>query len=164
MAWVFPLLFLAWPVVEIAVLIKIANWLGWPGAIAGIILSGLIGLALLRSQGLATARRVQTQMTSGEMPVAALFDAACLAVAGCLLMLPGFVTDLLALPLLLPPVRHLLRRLLAGRLVPRSDRDGRTSTTATMIEGEWTVVDEAEGESDPDRNNPPPPPKSLPRK
>lgn len=140
MAWVFPLLFLAWPVVEIAVLIKVANWLGWPGAIVGIILSGLAGLALLRNQGVATARQAQMQMNRGEMPVAALFDTACLAVAGILLMLPGFVTDLLALPLLLPPARHLLQRLLAARLVTRPGRSGATMTT--VIEGEWTVIDE----------------------
>lgn len=155
MAWVFPLLFLAWPVVEIAVLIKVANWLGWPGAIAGIILSGLAGLALLRNQGLATARRAQKQMSHGEMPMEALFDAACLALAGGLLMLPGFVTDLLALPLLLPSARHFLQRLLAARLGSRSGRSGTPATT--VIEGEWKVVEEDKDNKDDDA----PPPKAL---
>ena len=150
MAWVFPLLFLAWPVVEIAVLFKIANWLGWSGAIGGIIFSGLAGLALLRSQGLATAKRVQGQMSRGEMPIGALFDGACLALAGGLLLIPGFVTDLLALPLLLPAVRHLIRRRLAARLRPMSTGSGASSTT--VIEGEWTVVE----------NEDPPPPSDLP--
>lgn len=153
MPWVFLLLFLAWPVVEIAVLIKVAHWLGWPGAILGIILSGLAGLTLLRNQGLATARRAQMQMSQGEMPVEALFDAACLALAGGLLMLPGFVTDLLALPLLLPPARHWLQRLLAARLTVQAPPRG--PATTTVIEGDWIVVDE-------DKDDPSPP-KQLPR-
>lgn len=140
MAWVFPFLFLAWPVVEIAVLIEVAQWLGWPGAIAGIILSGLAGLAVLRNQSLATARMAQTQMNRGEMPVAALFDGACLALAGGLLMLPGFVTDLIALPLLLAPVRKLLRRALSAR-VTGGGRGPANAGRPTVIEGEWTVVE-----------------------
>ncbi|PKU21762.1 FxsA family protein [Telmatospirillum siberiense] len=144
MAWVFPFLFLAWPVVEIAVLIEVAQWLGWPGAIAGIILSGLAGLAVLRTQSLATARLAQAQMNRGEMPVAALFDGACLAVAGGLLMLPGFVTDLIALPLLLAPVRQLLRRALGSRL-GGSGPAGSGGGTTTVIEGDWTVVEENDG-------------------
>ncbi|HXP96810.1 MAG TPA: FxsA family protein [Telmatospirillum sp.] len=139
MAWVFPLFFLAWPVVEIAVLIKIAGWLGWPGAIIGIVLSGMAGVALLRRQGLTTAQLAQTQLRQGEMPIGPLFDGACLALAGGLLLLPGFVTDLLALPLLFPPFRHLLRRLLAKRFVVQTRS---ASAGPAVIEGEWTVVKE----------------------
>lgn len=149
MAWVIPLLFLAWPAVEIAVFVEVAHWVGWMGAIAGIVLSGLVGAALLRLQGLATARRAQAQLGRGEMPVGELFDGACLAVAGILFFLPGFVTDIVALILLLPPVRMLLRGQLAGRLRSATD-----AGSVTIIEGDWQVVDDG-----PD----PKPPPELPR-
>ncbi|MDR3439613.1 FxsA family protein [Telmatospirillum sp.] len=141
MAWILPLLFLAWPVIEIAAVITVAGWLGWPGAIAGIVLSGALGLALLQRQGLATARVAQDQMRQGEMPVGALFDGTCLALAGLLLLLPGFVTDLLALPLLLPPVRRLLGLALASRIRPMSSGPSPTPGRTTVIDGEWVVVD-----------------------
>jgi UPF0716 protein FxsA len=126
-------------VVEIAVLVKVAGWITWPGAIAGIIFSGMAGAALLRSQGLAMAQQAQSQMRQGEMPIGPLFDGACLALAGILLLLPGFVTDLLALPLFMPPFRRLLRRILAKQFGGRTNRPGRSAQSG-VIEGEWVVI------------------------
>lgn len=141
MAWLFPFLFLAWPAAEIFVLIEVAGWLGWPAAIAGLVLSGVAGMALLRTQGLATARQVQDQMNRGEMPVDALFDGACLALAGGLLMIPGYITCLLGLGLLAPPARGGLRRLLGSRFTATADASRGPSSGQTVIDGEWTVVD-----------------------
>jgi UPF0716 protein FxsA len=150
MAWVIPLFLLAWPVVEIAVLLQIADWLGWFGAIAGIILSGMVGGAMLRRQGLAMAQQAQIQMRQGEMPMGSLFDGACLAFAGLLLLLPGFVTDLLALPLLLPPFRHLAQRILAKRFDVRTNGSP-GSVSNDVIDGEWVVVED-EDPVPPERN------------
>lgn len=157
MAWAVPILLLAWPALEIAIFIEVARWLGLLGAIGGIVASGLIGFALLRRQSLATARTVQGQLNHGELPVGALFDAACQAVAGLLFLLPGFLTDLLAAALLIPPVRRLLlgvisRRLRAAGAVP-PERKG-----PTTIEGEWVVVDRDEDHP----NDPPLDPPRLP--
>lgn len=151
MASILPFFLLAWPVVEIAAVIMVAGWIGWLAAIALLILSSMAGMALLRRQGLATARRVQADMQSGVMPGLSLFDAACLAVAGLLLALPGFVTDILALLLLMAPVRRLIGRRLQRHLVraPATAPDG-----APVIDGDWVVVKE---EADP------PDHKSLPR-
>jgi UPF0716 protein FxsA len=141
MAWALYLFLLAWPVAEIAAFIQVAHWIGWLGAVAGIILSGMAGMALLRVEGLATATRAQAQLGRGEMPVAELFNGACLAAAGLLLIVPGFLGDLVAIALVSPPVRALLRRWLAGHLTRA------TMTTpsdhpadSTVIEGEWEVV------------------------
>jgi UPF0716 protein FxsA len=153
MAWVIPLLFLGWPAIEIAVFVEVARWVGWLGAIAGIVLSGMVGIAFLRVQGVAAAHRAQVQLGRGEMPVRELFDGACLAAAGLLFFLPGFVSDLVAIVLLLPPVRMLLRRHLAGRLRTATDIP---AGTVTIIEGDWQVVTE------PDEPNPKPPSRELP--
>lgn len=118
-------------------------------------------MALLRNQGLATAQRAQKQLNSGQMPVAELFDGACLAVAGILFMLPGFVTDLLGFPLLIPPLRRWLRGLLAARL--QAGRGGRGGPT--VIEGEWEVVrrEDEGGEPPPKDGGDGPSPRLPPR-
>jgi UPF0716 protein FxsA len=133
MAWLFLALLIGWPVIEITVFFLVADWLGLPAAVSGILLSSLIGLAVLRAQGLAIARRAQAELATGRMPMRQLFDGACLAVAGILFLLPGFVTDVVALALMLPLVRGLLRRLLSGRL--RVVEAG-----PPVIDGEWHEV------------------------
>ncbi len=154
MGWLFPLLLLAWPVVEIAVLIQIADWIGWIAAIGVIVLSGMAGGWLLRQQGLATARQMQAEMRHGVMPVGALFDQACLAVAGLLLLLPGFITDLLALALLLPPLRVLLRGALLRRFVAGQTPGGSPAGPTTVIDADFTIIDD--DRPDPtDRDQPP---------
>lgn len=137
MASVFTIVLLAWPVVEIAAFVWVARWLGILGALAAIILSSLVGFALLRRQGLTMAENARRQMAQGEMPVGTLFDGACLAVAALLLILPGFVSDLVAVALLLPPVRAMLRTGLAKRLHPAARPEG-----PTVIEGEYREVHE----------------------
>lgn len=139
MAWVLPILLLAWPASEIAAFIGVARWIGFAGALAGIVLSSLAGLMLLRVQGLATAQRAQAQLNRGEMPVGALFDGACLAVAGLLFLLPGFVTDAIGAVLLLPPVRRVIRVVLTRHLQGGNRPPG--AGGPTVIEGDWQVVD-----------------------
>jgi UPF0716 protein FxsA len=162
MAWVFIIVLLALPVAEIAAFIQVAHWIGLLGAIAGVVLSGVLGLSLLRNQSLSTARRVQDGLNRGEMPVVEVFDGACLAIAGVLLILPGYLSDCLALLLLLPPVRLLLRLWLAQRLLRPMMESGEERAPAhsgpAVIEGEWVVVEHDEGETP---SQPPVPPKSL---
>ena len=160
MAWVFIIVLLALPVAEISAFIQVAHWIGLLGAVAGVVLSAVLGLSLLRSQGLATARRVQGCLNRGEMPVAEVFDGACLAIAGMLLILPGYLSDCLAFPLFLPPVRMLLRLWLARRLLRPMMQAGKDAAPnrpgPSVIEGEWVVVEHD------DEKTPPPPPRSLP--
>ncbi len=107
-----PLLFLALfigvPLIEIALFVEVGGWLGlWP-TIAIVVLTAVIGTALLRRQGLATLRRAQTEMDAQRLPVRELFDGACLLVAGVLLLTPGFFTDAIGFILLVPPLRHII--------------------------------------------------------
>ena len=139
MGWILIIILLAWPVVEITVFVQVAEWIGWLGAILCVVLSGMAGMALLRREGLATANQAQAMFNRGELPVRALFDAATLTLAGLLLMLPGFVTDLLALPLLLAPFRSLLYGWLAGRFTIVGTGSA-PSGGPTIIEGEWREV------------------------
>ncbi|MDP6708660.1 MAG: FxsA family protein [Alphaproteobacteria bacterium] len=149
MAWIVLFLFLAVPLVEIAVFIEVGGWLGlWP-TLAVIVATAVAGTALLRWQGLSTLARAQAALDRGQLPVAEVFDGACLLVAGALLLTPGFVTDAVGGLLFLPPFRALLRGLIAHRLTaglraprPEQGPDG-------VIDGEWeeVVVEKQEIES-----------------
>ncbi|MBF0373336.1 MAG: FxsA family protein [Alphaproteobacteria bacterium] len=116
MAWKILLPVIAVPLVEVAVFIKVAGMVGLVQTLLLAVVAGMAGLALLKHQGLATARKAQECMERGEVPVGPAFDGLCLAAAGLFLLIPGFVGDVLALALLLPPVRGWLRRLLGSRL------------------------------------------------
>ena len=96
------------PLVEIAIFIKVGQAVGVLDTLLLLLAAGLAGALLLRVQGWATVLRLRQRLASGEPPVRELFDAACLALAGVLLILPGFLSDLMALLLLIPPVRGLL--------------------------------------------------------
>ncbi|MEZ5854312.1 MAG: FxsA family protein [Hyphomicrobiaceae bacterium] len=96
---------IAVPLLELAVLIKVGQWIGfWPtfGIVIG---TFMIGASVLARSGLAAAFRVQEAMLKGEPPVAAMLDGALLAFAGVLLVTPGFIADTVGFALLLPPVR-----------------------------------------------------------
>ncbi len=116
-------LFIAVPVIEIALFIEIGGWIGlWP-TIAIVVLTAFAGTTLLRLQGLAVLRRVQESAARNELPVAEVFDGFCLLVAGILLLTPGFFTDALGFLLFLPPFRRIAGRAVWGWMV----RSGRVS-------------------------------------
>ena len=158
MAWVFLLILVAWPVMEFAAFAQVASWVGTPLAILGLFLSAALGTAVLRGQSFSTARKVQSQLNQGQMPMRELFDNAAGALAGLLLIIPGYVTDLIGLLLLLPPVRNLLY----GEMTVMIRTSFKASAQAemrreeepkdsTIIEADYKVV----GQTDADPNHPP---------
>lgn len=148
MAWVVLLAVIAVPVVEIALFIKSAQWVGLLPTIIIAIGAGALGIALVRRQGVELLLRARSQMDRGEMPVREVFDGICLAIAGVLLVLPGFFTDILAILLLLPPMRAALRLWLSTRLTtvatPRANTGPGAGPTAgpQVIEAEYHVVED----------------------
>jgi len=99
-------LFIAIPIVEIAVLIQVGEVLGlWP-TIAIVIGSAWLGAKYVRQQGIATMQSVQHKMANGELPSTEIVTGLMLLIAGILLVTPGFVTDTFGLLLLIPKVRE----------------------------------------------------------
>jgi len=143
MAWLLIALVIAVPVVEIAVFIKVAQGIGVLAAVLLAIGAGLFGLVLVRAQGLRTLMRAKAMADRGELPVAEMFDGLCVALAGGLLILPGFLSDLVAIALLLPPVRLGLKVWLARHftLVGHDQPGSGRPTGADVIDGEYTVVE-----------------------
>ncbi len=110
-------LFVLLPLIEIALFVLVGGWLGlWP-TLGLVVLAAVAGMALVRNQGFAALRDVQRSAQGMGDPARPLAHGALIVLAGFLLLLPGFFTDLLALPLLIPPLRDLILRRLAARVV-----------------------------------------------
>lgn len=116
MAFVFLLLLVGMPILEITLLIKGAMAFGLPLVILLTIGTAALGTVVIRHQGLATVQQLQADMAEGRPPVASVVDGAALLVAAPLLMTPGFVTDGIGFLLLVPPLRHAAARMALRRL------------------------------------------------
>lgn len=132
---------------ELYTIVAVADGIGVLPTLLLLVGLGLAGLALVRRQGLATLARVQAQLQAGRPPVAEVFDGVCLLAAGLLLALPGLLTDVAGIALVLPPVRRLLYKALARRLgtagsrVARGGPGPRRRPTGTdLIEGEYEEI------------------------
>jgi UPF0716 protein FxsA len=152
------ILLVALPLLEIAVLIKVGALIGIWLTLAIILLTGVIGLNVLRHQGPGVARRFAQTVRSGEPPVAPMAEAMLLMFAGGCLIAPGLITDAIGLLLLVPPVRIAVARWAAATALPRvihmrrrrptanpaqSNRPGHTAVPP-VIEGEYERLDEHE--------------------
>ncbi|HEY8191226.1 MAG TPA: FxsA family protein [Alphaproteobacteria bacterium] len=104
------LIFLIIPLMEIATFWVVGDEIGALWTIALCIFSVMAGTALVRYQGMTVLIDARRAMIEGRQPAQEIFDGICLAVAGVLLIVPGFLTDMLAFALLVPAVRERLRR------------------------------------------------------
>ena len=136
------LVFLAVPLIEIACFVLVGQAIGlWP-TLAGVLVTALAGAVVLRRQGTALFTEIRTRMGRGELPARALADAMLVAVAGVLLLTPGYFTDLMGLLLLVPPVRGLIYAYLRTRFTVVSTSaegygSGRGSGTVELDDDEW---------------------------
>ena len=92
------------PIVELLLLIQAGAAFGfWPtvGVVVG---TALLGMYMIRQQGMAAIRSAQQDRAAGEVPVGAILTGIRLAFAGILLILPGFMTDAMGFLLLVPGV------------------------------------------------------------
>jgi UPF0716 protein FxsA len=115
MPW-FLLLFIVMPIVEIAILLRVGDALGWLPTLAIVVITAVLGTSMLRQQGMATLARARERMGAGQMPAQQLLEGVLLLIGGVLLLTPGFVTDAFGFACLIP----LSRRWLAAQLVARS--------------------------------------------
>jgi UPF0716 protein FxsA len=104
-----PLVLLA-AIVELTVLVAVVHAIGVLATIGLLILASLFGAALLRHEGARTLGAFVEALRTRTPPHRELLDGMLIAGAGVLIVLPGFVSDVLGLLLLLPPTRALVRR------------------------------------------------------
>lgn len=110
-----PLLFIAIPLVELYFIIVIGEMIGALWTVALVILTAVIGVNLLRIQGMSTLSRAQQNMAQGQIPAMEMLEGVALAVAGVLLITPGFLTDSLGFLCLFPPTRQAMIRAIMSK-------------------------------------------------
>jgi UPF0716 protein FxsA len=135
--WVFLIILL--PVMELYVLIQVGGLIGAWTTIALVLLTAIVGVALLRLQGLSTLARGLRRLDEGQIPAGEMVEGMLLAVAGGFLLTPGFLTDVVGFLLLVPAARVRLSRALLNRLQAGPGSGGSPSSRAPgrVIEGEY---------------------------
>ena len=103
------ILFIVLPIVELAVIIQVGQSIGVFNTIGVLLLVSVVGAWLVRREGLGVWTRFQKQVQTGIVPGREIADGVLILFAGALLVTPGFVTDILGILLLLPPVRAAVR-------------------------------------------------------
>jgi UPF0716 protein FxsA len=163
------LIMLAFPLVEIALLIKAGRAIGLWGVLALILVTGAAGVFVIRTAGLTALQKLFSEFESGGSPVRSMLDQGLKFTGGVLLLLPGLLGDCIGVLLLVPPLRRVLTRS-AGTLwatdtmtetgrppnpfggdPPAGRPDGgargpaprrEAPSTITIIEGEYERIDE----------------------
>lgn len=133
------ILFLVLPILEIWLLISVGEEIGALPTIGLVLLTAVVGVGLLRHQGISTLMRAQEKMRTGEIPAREMAEGIFLAVGGALLLTPGFITDTLGFICLVPG----LRQLVIGRLLSRMVviRPGYGPGTSERRPGEGNVIE-----------------------
>ena len=121
---------------EGSALVFVANHIGWLAAFLLIFFVSMGGAYLVRRQGALALVRMQGALARNESPDAELLDGAFIFAAGLLLFLPGFLTDLAGIALLIPSLRKILAPWLLAHLKNRVAR-GQYIKTYTVYDYEW---------------------------
>jgi UPF0716 protein FxsA len=133
--WIFLVLML-YAAAEIALLIELGNWLGLGWVMAWVAGTVLLGMGVLRTQGVWALRRIARQLQQEILPTKELVDLALVMMAGILLISPGIIADLVGLFLFIPlgrvGVRAILLQLLP-RWIPEEVPDARLRAAASNV-------------------------------
>jgi UPF0716 protein FxsA len=104
------ILFIAVPFAELYVLIQVGHAIGVLDTLGLLLLVSIVGAWLAKREGISVIRRMQAALNAGRVPGTELVDGFLILLAAALMLTPGFLTDIVAIFLLLPPVRALVRR------------------------------------------------------
>lgn len=147
------LAFVTLPVAELlllVVLIQLTN--DWLLVLAVVILTGIIGAALAKRQGLQAWSRIRTALAKGRVPGHEILEGLCIAVAAAFLVTPGVITDIAGFLLLVPAIHRWLARRLAAHFRRKLDvpttarrhqpRRHRSNSGGTVIDVDAEAVDD----------------------
>ena len=110
------LLFTVVPIGELALLIKVGQYIGVGYTLGIVVITGVVGAYLARLQGFLTLRRIQEDINQSRMPTDRLFDGVLILCSGILLITPGFITDIIGFMGLIPFTRNLFKRWLKRKI------------------------------------------------
>ncbi|MFZ5599657.1 MAG: FxsA family protein [Bacillota bacterium] len=122
----FLVLLLVVPIIEMLILVETGRRFGFWVTLGALVILGLVGIYLVRTQGFAVIGKIKQEISLGQVPTTSLLDGLLVLGSGLLLLTPGLLTDFVGLAILLEPVRRVLRHklknlilksILRGRLV-----------------------------------------------
>ena len=140
------LIFVVTPILELWVLIQVGGVIGVLPTVGLVVLTAMVGIALLRHQGFSTLFRAQQKMSEGQIPAQEMVEGIILAIGGALLLTPGFVTDAIGFSCLLPGTRHVFiawgMKRFKGNIHVRAgasagSRKNEAGVSGDVIEGEF---------------------------
>ena len=132
-------IFILLPIAEIALLIKVAEVIHLGPTLLLIVATAVIGVYLLRREGINSLLRMHNSLQEGRLPVEGMVDVVALGLAGALLLTPGLITDSIGFALLIPPIRYWLARMFLNRAMIMTGPPGpddRAFEEGEIIEGE----------------------------
>ncbi|MGL4488500.1 MAG: FxsA family protein, partial [Rhizobiaceae bacterium] len=139
------ILLICLPLLEIAVLIMVGSNIGILATIGLVIFTGFLGSYLLRSQGITAFSKLRREMEGGRAPDKQMADAAMIVVAGIMLIIPGFVSDLVGIALFVPFVRSWVVKALASRVTIIRPTSGYRDNVVDLDADEFHRTDSEQG-------------------
>ena len=147
------LVFFSIPIVEMYLLIEVAERIEALPTIVLVMLTAVLGVSLIRQQGLSTLTKGIRRLNQAEIPAAEIIEGVLLAVAGAFLITPGFLTDFIGFMIIIPMIRRITALMLLKRMAVRanfrtngSDFGGGSNktrdTSGSVIEGEYEKKDQ----------------------
>ncbi|MFT9494689.1 FxsA family protein [Anaerosolibacter sp.] len=110
------LLFTMVPLIELAILFKLNQYIGLGYTLGIVIFTGVLGAYLAKSQGNQILFRIKMEMGEGRMPGDELINGLCVLIGGAMLLTPGILTDTTGFILVLPGTRHLVKVFIKNKL------------------------------------------------
>jgi UPF0716 protein FxsA len=150
-------LFTAVPLVELTLLLYLAELTDWRFTLGLVLVTGVVGTVLARREGFRTYRRIQEELQAGRVPGASMVDAIMIFVAGALLLTPGILTDALGVTLLIPGCRAYYRRRLMSWFQTHFTVHSYRAGEGRAASGRTEVIDSYVVSRDPDEEDKPQP-------
>lgn len=116
------LVFVAVPLLEIALLIKLGGAIGFWTTLAIVIGTAIVGTSIMHRQGLQAMIKAQDSLAEGKLPLESVVDGAFLLMSGAFLLTPGLITDTIGFLFLIPPLRQFLARWGYNRFFARAGK------------------------------------------
>ncbi len=110
------MLFTVVPILELALLLKLNNYIGLGYTLLIVLTTGVVGAYLAKSEGKGIIRNIRYEMSQGRMPGDELVNGLCVLLGGACLLTPGLITDLTGFILVIPYTREIIKRYVKGRL------------------------------------------------
>ena len=129
------LLIIGIPAIEIYLMIKVGGIIGALNTILLIFFTAITGVYFAKIAGLSTLRSGFNQLIKNEIPIYEIISGAALAFAAFLLILPGFLTDVVGFLLIIPTTRKVFIKLIAAKFNTKKNKDN-------IIEGTIDEKDE----------------------